>query len=138
MRSVRSALACLLVVAAVGCATVRQVAIVADQSFATAVFALDDAEYQAWQTHVISDAQHQKLNAPIRQALTDVKAVSTALKAAPATGTVPQSLPDLLKDLNDVQAVIAALQPLVPTIAARATDANSKAIALLTQLVGGK
>jgi len=133
----------ILVAAALGvslasCAKARQVAIAADQSYAAAVFALDDAEYQAWQAHVLSDAQHAKLNPPIKKALADVKAVTLAIKAAPASGQIPMSLPDLLKDLNDVQAVIVQLQPVIPSIADKAVAANTKAIALLTQLAGGK
>lgn len=119
------------------CATSRGAFIVADQTFAQSVFALDDAEYQAFQIHAISDAQHQKLNVPIKQALVDVKAVTLAIKQTPANGKVPVSLPDLLKDLNDVQNIIATLQPVAPAIAQKAAAANNAAIVLLTQLVGG-
>lgn len=118
------------------CASAHKVAIVADQSFATAVFALDDAEFQACQAHVLTTAQCGQLNGPIKQALTDVKAVSLAIKATP-TG-VPASLPALLKDLQAVQDAIRAATPILPSLAGQASDANQKAIALLTQLLGGK
>lgn len=121
----------------VACATARQISITADAAFSVAVFALDDAEFQACQTHVLTQAQCDKLNGPIKQALVDVKAVTLALKAAPSNGTIPHSLPDLLRDLADVQGVINALQPMLPMIAVKATDANQLAIALLTQLAGG-
>lgn len=126
-----------LCVLSVACASVRQVAIVADQSFAAAVFALDDAEHAACDAHVLSEAQCTAMNAPIKQALVDVQAITLAIKASPTSG-VPSSLPALLKDLNDVQAVIAAMQPVLPDISIKASDANVKAIALLTQLMGGK
>ena len=80
-----------------GCASAHQTAIVIDQSFATAVFNLDDAEYQACQTGTLTVAQCAALNGPITKALEDVKAVSLAIKATP-TG-VPHSLPVLLIDL---------------------------------------
>lgn len=134
MKRIALVLLCVLTVA---CATVRQVAIVADQTFAAAVFALDDAEYAACQSHVLSEAQCAALNAPIKQALVDVKAVTLAIKASPTSG-VPTSLPALLKDLGDVQAVIAALGPVLPDISVKASAANLKAIDLLTQLMGGK
>lgn len=126
----------LLCVLASACTSVRQVAIVADQSFATAVFALDDAEYQACQSKVLSEAQCTALDGPIKQALVDVKAVSQAIKASPKDG-VPVSLPALLRDLGDVQAVIAAMAPVLPDISAKAYAANSKAIELLNKLIGG-
>lgn len=127
----------LLCVLASACASARQVAIVADQSFATAVFALDDAEYAACQAKVLTEAQCTALNGPIKQALVDVKAVTLAIKGSPQGG-VPHSLPELLKDLGDVQAVISAMQPVFPDIAVKASAANLKAIDLLTQLMGGK
>jgi hypothetical protein len=120
---------------------VRRAAIAADQSFATAVFALDDAEwavYQACVPDAACEARHQQLNPPIKRALTDVKAVTAALKAA-KNGTLPTSLPDLLKDLADVQAVINALQPVVPkSLADKVSTANQKALALLAQFAGGQ
>ncbi len=114
----------------------RQYAIVADQAFAITVFALDDAEYTACQQRVMTPFQCASLNGPIKQALEDVKAVTLAIKATPV-GTVPASLPQLLKDLDDVQHVILALQVVAPEIASKAAAANTAAISLLTQLAGG-
>lgn len=126
----------LIVVLASGCASARQTAIVLDESFAAAVFALDDAEFTACQARVLTEAQCSQLNGPIKKALEDVKAVTLAIKAAP-NGGVPRSLPALLRDLQDVQSAIAAAQPVLPTLASQASAANLKAIELLTKLVGG-
>ena len=119
----------------VGCASARTVAIQADQSFAAAVFALDDAEFQACQTRLLTEAQCARLNGPIKQMLTDVRLVTLAIKASP-TG-VPASLPALLQDLQALQDAMQAAGPAMPALVAKAGEANTKAIALLTQLLGG-
>lgn len=132
----RLLLALTLIGLAPGCAaSVRQYVIVADQAFAATVFALDDAEYAACQRQVLTAAQCQALNGPIRKALEDVKAVTLAIKATPK-GTIPTSLPRLLQDLDDVQNVIRAFQVVAPELATQAAAANTAAIRLLTQLAG--
>lgn len=134
MRTIVFSLLALALVVAGGCASARQIAIVADQSFATAVFALDDAAFQACQSKALADTQCAALNGPIKKALEDVKAVSLAIKASP-TG-IPATLPTLLKDLQAVQDAIREAGPILPSLGAHASDANQKAIALLTQLLG--
>lgn len=118
-----------------GCASARQAAIVADQTFATAVFAVDDAEFAAWQNGVVTADQHAKLNPKIKQALEDVKAVSQAIKSSPSN--LPKSLPALLADLNAIQMAINDLRVLAPDLVGRIGTANAKAIDLLNKLTGG-
>lgn len=133
-------LACVLAGGAVSaCASARQVAITADQSFATAVFAIDDAEwaaYQACKPAPACEARHAKLNPVVKQALADVKAVTAAIKAVPSG--MPSSLPDLLKDLLHVQEAIRAIDAVIPGLAEKTAAAETKALALLAQFVGGK
>lgn len=126
-------LACVLVL---GCASWRQAAIVADQAFSTTVFALDDAEYAACQAKVLTPAQCDSLNTPIKKALEDVKALTLAIKAAPASASVPKSLPDLLTDLGDVQAILMAFQNVAPDLVSKASAANLAAVHLLAQIAG--
>ncbi len=119
------------------CASARQYAIVADQTFSTAVFALDDAEYQACSSGVLSKAQCDTLNPIIKKALADVQAVTLAIKAMPAAGKVPTSLPDLLQDLNDVTKIVVAFQTVAPDLAMKVGTANDAALKLLKQIAGG-
>jgi hypothetical protein len=128
--------------AAQACAKAHHIAVVADATFAQAVFALDDAEYQAWQqrTPAWTDAQHAQANPKIKHALEDVKAVTLALKAAPKGAPLPVALPDLITDLRAVEAI---LQPLAPsvvkdTLAMRTTKALDSAIVVLSAFAGGK
>ncbi len=74
-----------------GCASARHIAVVADATFAQAVFAVDDAEYTACQTHTppFTVAVCDAANPKIKQALVDVKAVTQALILAPKSGTLP-------------------------------------------------
>jgi hypothetical protein len=121
--------------------TARHVAVVADASIAQAVFALDDAEYAAChQQHVLSAEQCAKLDPIIKKALVDVKALTAALQAAPKDGQLPSTLPALLKDLNDIGAVIDALGagPTFSGLAAKARQANATILGLLTQFAGGQ
>lgn len=127
-----------------GCAHARHVAVVADASFATAIFALDDAELQACQQHVLTQAQCDAANPKIKQALIDVRAVSLALQATPKNVAVPKSLPDLLTDLTQVQAILApsaALGGQAALAASKAQTALDQAIAivrLVAQATGGQ
>lgn len=123
-----------------GCAKARHVAVLGDVAFSQAVFALDDAELAACQNHTLRPQQCDELNPKIRQALIDVKAVTAAIQASPKSGVVPTSLPDLLKDLTDAQAVIAPLAaaggPLAD-LGQKSTNAINQAIALLRAIAGG-
>ncbi len=81
-------------------------------------------------------AGHEKLNPTIVQALSDVKAVTLAIKATPKG--VPASLPDLLKDLQRLRQALSELDVLLPGLANTTSTAETKALALLSQLVGGR
>lgn len=118
-----------------GCASAHRTAIVADQSFAAAVFALDDAEFNACGAKQLTAAQCAQLDGPIKRALGDVKLVSLAIKATP-TG-VPASLPALLADLQAVQDALRAAGPLLPALPNQASEASRLALALLAQLTKG-
>jgi hypothetical protein len=120
---------------------VRHVAVVADASIAQVVFALDDAEYEAChQNHVLSADQCAKLDPVIKKALLDMKALTLALQATPKDGPLPATLPALLKDLNDIGAVIDSLGagPTFSALASKARQANASVLGLLTQFAGGQ
>ena len=122
-----------------GCATTQQLVIKADMAYATAVFALDDAEYAACHPPTVSlpvDTCNQ-LDAKIGQALKDVQRVTLAVQKTPSV--VPVDLPSLLTDLNNIQGILVSLphMPIVTTLATKTADANAKAITLLAK-IGGK
>lgn len=126
----------LALLACLGCgATAHQYAIVADQGFATTVAALDDAEHAYCATPAASQATCARLDPLVVQALRDVAAVSEAIKASP--GGFPKNLPDLLATLAQIQTVLTDLTPVNSPLASRLAMANTKATALLTQLMGG-
>ena len=128
----------LAVVGLAACATTQQLVIKADIAYSTAVFALDDAEFSA--CHPTSPPAIADtctiLDVHLVKALQDVKAVTTAIKAAPTT--VPTSLPALLTDLSSIQIELnaAAQIPAIATLANRTAEDNAKAIALLPQIAG--
>lgn len=129
-------LALVLAFVVTGCgATAHQYAIVADQGFAITVAALDDAERAYCATPTASQATCARLDPLVIQAIHDVKAVTEAIKDSP--GAFPKNLPDLLATLAQLQAVIADAAPIDGTLASRLAMANTKATALLTQLMGG-
>ena len=121
-----------------GCATTQQLVIKADIAYSTAVFALDDAEFSACHpTPPPASADTCTiLDVHLVKALQDVKAVTTAIKAAPTT--IPTSLPALLTDLSSIQIELnaAAQIPAIANLANHTAEANAKAIALLTQIAG--
>lgn len=126
------------VVAIAACATVQQLAIKADMAYSVAVFALDDAEFAACHpAPTLPTDTCVALDAKVVQALKDVQSVTRSLQQFPTS--VPKDLSSLLTDMNDIQAILVALptMPVVTTLAGKVTDANAKAIALLTR-IGGK
>jgi len=135
-------LACLLAGASMACGGARHIAVVADATFAQAVFAVDDAEYKACQTHVppftveVCTAADPK----IKQALLDVKAVTQALIVSPKSGTLPKDFPSLIKNLTEVQAMISPLSPSVvkADVAAKIQQALAQAVAILSAFAGVK
>lgn len=129
-----------LVISVAGCATTQQLLIKADQTYATAVFALDDAEYSACHSGVptLGPGECATLDPVVTQALKDVQNVTLALQKFPTT--IPTDLSALLVDLNNVQSALLRLQqiPIVTTLASKTADANAKAIDLLAKLTGVK
>lgn len=119
-----------------GCgAKAHHVAVVADATFAQAVFAVDDAEFTACQTHVAPFTVEfcATANPKIKQALLDVKAVTAALQLAP-TGGLPKDFPSLIKNLTDVQAMLVPLSPnpIKDDISSKIQKALAQAVAVLT------
>lgn len=137
----RLVLALVVLVSLSGCAKARHVAVVADASFAAAVFAVDDAQFEACKTHVapFSVEVCASTGPKIKAALVDVKAVTAALQATPKDGQVPKNLPDLMKALTDVQAILSPLSPSLvkADVAAKVQSALTRAIAVLTLFTGG-
>jgi hypothetical protein len=122
------------------CGSTRHVATIADASIAQSVFAVDDAEFAACQQHVLSTAQCDALNGPIKDALRNVKALTAAIQVMPKDGAVPKSLPAVLADLNTVQTVINQLGagPTFKPVTDKLTEAQTKLVALLNQIAGGQ
>lgn len=127
-----------------GCAHARHLAVVADATFANAVFALDDAETKACQSHAMSAADCAKADPKIVKALLDVQAVTTALQNTPKNVAAPKNLPDLLTDLTEAQGIIApaaaapdAPQP-VKDLGSALTNAIVKTIAIVKTFTGGQ
>lgn len=125
-----------------GCATARHLATVADATFAQAVFAVDDAEYKACQTHAAPFTVEvcAKADPLVKQALVDVKAVTAAIKASPKNAPVPTSLPSLLADLTAIRDVIAPLSSTVvkENLVTKVEDALTQTIRVLSVFAGGK
>lgn len=130
------ALAITISVGQAACARARHVAVVSAATYAQAVFALDDAEYNAWQakTPQWTDADHANANPKLKRALEDVRAIGIALQNTPKGGMLPKSVPDLIQNLRDVEAIMKPLapRPLPVGLATKATHALDVAIALLT------
>jgi hypothetical protein len=122
----------------VSCAKARHVAVQVDATVATAIFAVDDAEFAACQAHTLSQAQCDALNPKIKAALEDVKAVTAALQATPNSGTVPKTLPQLVQTLRSVQAIALALpaSDVTAGLITRINTALDAAIALLSKIAG--
>lgn len=131
-----------LTVSCVGCAKARHVAVLADATFAQAVFAVDDAEFKACETHVAPFTVEvcAAANPKIKQALQDVKAVTLAIQASPSNGSVPKDLPSLLASLTDIQAILSPLSPslIKDEIASKIQYAIRLAVAVLNSFVGAK
>lgn len=135
---------CIVVVALLltsGCAKVRHAAVQADAAFASSVFALSDAQFQACQAKVLDKARCDALDPVIKESLLNVKAITAALQASPDGGAVPKNLPDLLKNLDAVRTVLAPLGEApgpIGDLVTKAQRAFEQAVALLTQFTGGK
>lgn len=117
-----------------GCAGARHVAVVADASFAQVVFAIDDAEFQACQSHlVITQAQCDSAGPKIKQALIDVQAATKAIQDTPKSAQPPTSLVGLLADLTAIQAIVGDLAPgpVKQSLSTSITTALQQAIAFL-------
>ena len=133
------------------CTGVRHVATLADVGFSQAVFALDDAEFNACQTGVLTPAQCVALNSKVKQALEDVKVLTAYIQAMPTGKAMPASLPYLLRDLSDLRAALVAVaagNPEASNLLDLARAAENKSLELLrsygvvdrstTATVGGK
>lgn len=123
-----------------GCAGPRHIAVVADQTFAAAVFALDDAAFQACETQVLSAPRCAEIKPVMIHAIQHVSAVTAAIAATKKDGRVPATLPDLLQDLADVRAILqplAAVDSRLGELATKAGVATNRALALLKAFAGG-
>lgn len=130
-----------------GCAAKqRHYAVQVDYAFATAVNLASTTAYQACTVHAIPA---ETCNGPLRttfiEVQTGVKAVTIALRDAPADGAMPQSLPDLLRALNAMHASLDALgastNPQLQRLVALVNDAIDKVTQVFyvfTALTGGR
>lgn len=127
--------ACLLLAIALpACTGARHISVVADATFAQVVFAIDDAEFAACQTHaVITVAQCEAANPKIKQALIDVRAATKAIQDTPKSAQPPNTLVGLLADLTAIQAIFGDLSPgpLKASLTKQVTQALQQAITLL-------
>lgn len=131
------ALLFLVLTLSIGCGAARHIAVQADASFAQSVFAIDDAATTACQTKVLTPAQCAAANPKIKQALTDVVAVSQAIKAAPKDLTLPKQLPDLLTDLTAIQGIVAPTATVTPDLTHKVEYAINQAILVVAKFAGG-
>jgi hypothetical protein len=136
-RRLRLALPVLLALTLAACGAARHVAVVADATFAQAVFAVDDAATSACQTKVLTAAQCAAADPKIKKALLDVVAVSEAIKASPKDFAVPKNLPDLLTDLTAIQGIVAPAAQVAPDLTAKVNYALSQAILVVAKFTGG-
>lgn len=123
------------------CAKPRHIAVAADVTLSSVVFALDDAQWQAChETHVISAEACIPLDAAVKKALLDVKALTAAIQATPKDGQVPVSLPALLADLAAVRKIVDALGtgPAFVGLSTKVNAANDTVVGLLTKFAGGQ
>lgn len=129
-------LALVLAGSSFGCTTARHVAVVADATFAHAVFDVDDVEFQGCQTGALEPAFCAAANPKIKQALVDVKAVTAALQATP--NALPKNIPSLIGNLTDVQAMLASLPQSASKsdLVLKIQEAMRFAVAVLTALAG--
>lgn len=134
----------LMYFAGIACAHARHVAVVADATFARAVFAVDDAETKACQSGALSPATCALANPRIVAALQDVKALTLALQATPKNVAVPKNLPDLLADLTATQNIIGPIAgaPNAPaaaqSVGASLTAAINATIQIVRSFTGGQ
>jgi hypothetical protein len=131
----------LLLAASSACAKARHVAVVADQSVAAAVFAVDDGRREACQAQVLPAPTCMSLAITVLHAEQAVRAATAALQAAkPDEFVVPADLVTVLSDLQSVQAVVAPLKasPGVGALAAKVDAAIGAASQLITNLIDRK
>lgn len=134
----------LLVIALAGsatsCAKAHHLAVVADDAASKAVFALDDAEYEACHKtpRVLSADQCAKLDPLVKRALLDVKALTGALQTTQAIDGIPTSLAALVQDIMALRFAIDDLGggPSFAPIAARLHLVEQELLALLGRFTG--
>lgn len=129
----------ILIGMAAACTGVRHVAVVADESFAATVFAVDDAAFKACADKTLTQAQCDAINPKVKAALSDVKGVTQALIDTPKDAQVPKTLPDLLSNLTKVQALLADVtpSPVKQDLSDKVTKALDKAIEVVSAFTGG-
>lgn len=127
-----------LVASSSACDKARHIAVTVDATVAQAVFAVDDAEWNAWKSGAISDERHVALNPKIKAALESVKTATAAVRAMKADGQVPGSLVTLIEEMRAVQTIVLGLPPsdLTRALGGKVDTALDKVIGLLSQVVG--
>lgn len=122
------------------CATVRHVAVIADASFAQAIFAVSNAEYEGCSMHTppFTVDVCAQADPPIKAALLDLDAVTTALQAMPKNGSLPKNLPALVKDLTTLQSIAGTFNasPAKNNFIRQIEHAVNQAIGLLDKFTG--
>lgn len=129
--------ALLLLVPLAGCAAhQRHYAVAADYAFATAVAAVDDALFNACQSHAIAaDVCNNQIKPKMITVDTAVLVASKTLRALPDNAAMPKAIPDLVAALHSVQGVLDALgdltNPMVQRTVALLHKAVDEAVTLL-------
>lgn len=123
-----------------GCGTVRHVAVVADASFAQAIFVVSNAEYEGCSMHTppFTVDVCAKADPKIKLAVMDLDAVTAALQGTPKNGALPKNLPDLLKDLTSIQSIAGTFDasPAKNDFTSKVENAVNQAIGLLQKFTG--
>jgi hypothetical protein len=95
-------------------------AVIADQSYSQAVFALQDAEMASHQAQLISDAKHQDYKKIVAKLLRAGDAVTIALQHWQPGTPMPQVVADAWRDasalLADVKAILPGSDPFIQKI----------------------
>lgn len=125
----RLIIAALCALTLTGCAAKQKhYAVAADYAFATAVGAVDDALFNACQSHAIAaDVCNDQIKPRMITVDTAVLVASKTLRALPDNAAMPKAIPDLVAALHSVQGVLDALGDLTNPMVARAVELLHKA-----------
>lgn len=127
----------------------RHIATNVTLTLVTAVNAVDDAEFKAWELaqrtpgcafpSCWDQSHHDAANPKIKQALLDARAVVTVVQISSGVEGLPRTLPSLIRSLVDVRTILGLLPSTGPLsdLAAKAQMAVDKALEILDQFAEG-